>query len=294
MYFTKKNLIGGLLAVFLMVFGFSIFTNKADAQFIYSTNTPNNPSSYAYYRQICPIDFTLTVYNINQYMCYKIFGGGQVLGASTTNYNYNPISSSLIPGCLPGYIYSELTGQRCSGNYYYNSNLNGGEGDISKFDIRDGNDINPQEGDNDAEIMEVRFDADNSDIRLDRIEFDFEFTGNSNGEDMPWHIFDEIRLLSDGVEIAQMDSDSRSDWDEEDNDTYSISFSSLDEIIRENDRANLTLEVDINSDITVVNNNDTSWDIYIPDDGLRARDGNGNAIYAGNDSDSVSINIEEN
>jgi len=129
---------------------------------------------------------------------------------------------------------------------------------------------------------------------LDKAEFDFEFTGFSNGEDLPWNTFDEVRLLSDGNEIARMNTDNKNDWNKESGDRYSIVFSGLDETIRENDTADLTLEVDINSDISGANSNDISWNIFVPDDGLRARDGDNNVVYAGNDSDGVSIDIEEN
>lgn len=304
MYVINKILIYGLLVLCLIISGFGLFANKANAQYYYSNSSTNNASDYAHYRQLCPADFTLTVYNNNQYMCYKLFGGN-VLGASVDvnpynnfpSYNYNPVlpSPNLIPGCLTGYIYSISTGQRCDGNYYYNNgNINGGNGDIKNFEVRDGDDNTPQEGDNNAEVIEARFDVDNGDIRLDRVEFDFEFTGDSDGEDLPWNTFNEIRLLSDGTEIAWMNTDNKNDWDEESDDRYSFVFSGLDEMIRESDRGSLTLEVDINSSISGASNNNVSWDIFVPDDGLRARDGDNNVIYAGDDSDSASINIEEN
>ncbi len=294
----------GLFVFGFIILGLGIFAGKADAQYFYSTSSTNNASDYSYYRQLCPADFTLTVYNNNQYMCYKLFGGS-VLGASIDNnfynnfpnYNYNTGLSFpyTIPGCLPGNIYSQLTGQRCDGNYYFNNgNLNGGYGTIRNFEVRDGDDDNPQEGDNDAEVIQVRFDVENGDIRLDKAEFDFEFTGFSNGEDLPWNTFDRVRLLSDGDEIARMNTDSKNDWDKEGSDRYSLIFSSLDEVIRENDNADLTLEVDLNSDITGADVNDVSWEIFVPDDGIRARDGNGSVIYTGDDGEVASIDISEN
>ncbi len=292
----NKNLIYGLFAVCVLLLSFGFLSNTANAQFFYSTNTQNNTGDYAYYRQLCPADFSLTVYNANQYMCYKLFGVGQVLGASTSNYNYNGFSSyNSIPGCLPGYAYSELTGQRCDGSYYYgNTNVNGDYGDIENFDLRAGNDTDPQEGDNNAEIAKVRFDADNGDVRLDRVQFDFKFTGYGTGEDLPWNVFDEARLLLDGREIGRVNADHKSDWDKESNSRYSIVFSGLDDVIRENDRAELTLEMDINSTITGVSDGYVSWDISVPDDGLRARNGRGTVVYGGNDQDTAFISIQEN
>lgn len=293
-YTINKNLIYALSVFCFVVLAFSLFANKANAQ--YYSASPANAPDYSYYRQMCPADYTFTVYNSNQYMCYKLFGGGQVLGASTINYNYNPVSSySSILGCLPGYTYSQITGQRCDGNYYFsNGNLNAGNGDIRNFEVRDGDDSSLEEGDNDAEVIQVRFDVEDGDISLDKAEFNFEFTGNSNGEDLPWNTFDEIRLLSDGTEIAQMDTDNRSDWDEEDDNIYSLVFSGLDEIMRENDRGDLTLEVDLSSYINGAESGDISWDIFIPDNGLRVRNGDGDTIYAGDDSESATISIEEN
>jgi hypothetical protein len=284
-------------------------------------NFPNTNSG-----QACPPDYVLMTYN-GQHGCYKFLNQQNVSGNFYPNYsnsNYNPTpsgilpncapgdtysrltgqrcddyydtSSSLIPGCLPSYTYSIVTGQRCDdyNTNYNNGNLRGGDGTIRNFDVRDGNDTSLQEGDNDAEVMEIRFDVRNGDIRLDRIRFDFEFTGDSRGEDLPWNTFDEIRLLYDGSEIDRMNADDRDDWDKESNDVYSITFSSLNEIIREGDRAELTLEIDIDSNISGANNDYVSWEIFIPDRGLRARDGNGDTVYAGDDSDNVSIDIDEN
>ncbi len=300
-YILSKNLIYGLLVVGFISLGFGGFAHKADAQYsqyYYSSSTTNNASDYARYRQLCPADFTLTVYNNNQYMCYKFLSTAPVGYQNPVDYNFNPalVLPNLIPGCLPGYAYSQLTGESCDGSSYSNStddNLNGRNGTIRNFEVRSGNDDNPQEGDNNAEVMKVRFDIDNGDIRLDKAEFDFQFTGDNASEDMPWNTFDEVRLLSNGEEIARVNTDSRGDWNKEDSDTYSLIFSGLDEIIRENDTADLTLEADINSSIDGISNGDVSWDIFVPDKGIRARDGNGNTLYTGNDSDNASITIEQ-
>ncbi len=295
----NKISIYGFLGFCLILLSFSLSIDKADAQFFYSNSGQNNASDYAYYRQICPSDFVLTVYGNGQYMCYKLLGAGvgQVLGAYSTNYNYNPVSyTSSIPGCRPGYIYSETTGQRCdSYNYNYNNNnLNGNSGSIENFDIRYGDDTSLEEGDDNSEVMEVNFDVRDGDIRLDRVEFNFEFTGNNNGEDLPWNTFEEIRLLLDGNELDSINADNGSDWDREGGDLYSITFSGLNETIRENDRANLTLEVDLKPNIDVTSNNYISWKIFVPDHGVRAFNGNGKTLYGGDDSEYVEIHIDEN
>lgn len=253
----------------------------------------NNPN-VSNYTQTCPGGFTVTAHNFlltcnKQASAYgSNYGFGSVLGASTTN----------MPGCMSGYTYSIVTGQRCggNGNVYFNNNngrLTGNNASIRDFEVKDGDDTDIEEGDDDAELIAVRFDVEDGDIRLDRVEFNFEFTGNNNGENKPWEIFDEIRLMSDGDEIDSINADDEDDWDEEDNDTYSITFTGLNEVIRENDSAELTLEVDVNSNIKGSNNNSNSWRIYVPNKGIRARDGNGDTVYAGKKSEDVSIDIDQ-
>lgn len=277
-------------------YSYDTYTNSNYGNFGYSAYQ-NSSQNYSNYNQTCPGGFTVTAQGY-LLSCNKNIGSfgsnyngnvgyGSVLGASTT----------LVPGCFPGYIFSTLTGRRCdsfdsyNSNYYYNNgSISGTDASIEDFEMRDGDDTTVEEDDNDAELAEVRFDVEDGDIRLDRAEFDFEYTGNSGGNSKPWEIFDEIRLLSDGHEIDSMSVDSKSDWDEEDNDTYTLTFTNLDEIIRENDHAKLTIEADVSSNIN--GSGFASWKIFVPDRGIRAQDGGGRTVYTGDDDEDVSIDVE--
>jgi hypothetical protein len=308
---SKSALFTGVLLASLVIFG--LFTNVVKAEY-YSNNYPylggygnytytNNYSvtpnyttnglnySSTYYGQSCPTGFNLGLQS-GIYVCYKFLNNNY----NYSNYNtgYNNSSYGLVSGCLPGYVYSPTTGQRCDVyNNYDDDNYNNYDGEISNYDVRSGSDTDLEEGDRNREIIKIRFDVEDGDIRLDRIKFNFEFAGDNGAVDLPWDTFDEVRLLLDGDEIDSIETDNRNDWDNEgsDNDNYSLTFKDLNEKIRDNDRADITLEVDVNSSISGANNDGISWNIFVPDRGLRAYGDNGDTIYAGDDREDVSINI---
>ncbi len=280
----RKNIFFG--AIFAGLIGLALVTSSAYAQYYgapYTTYT-------------CPAGYYLASQS-GVPLCYQypttssyvpdIYQPGYTIQYNTTSYGNTA-------GCLPGYLYSTLTGRRCDSNYnddYYYSDDYDSSSDATLHDYRisDGDDTYLQEGDDNAEVLTLRFDVEDDDIELDRATFYFEFTGSSSGEDNPWDVFDEITLLSDGDEIDTIDTTDEDEWDYEDNDTYSITFDNLDERIREGDRADISLEVSINSNI---GSGDNSWDIYVPDRGIRVRDTDDGTLYTGDEDESVSIEIE--
>lgn len=247
----------------------------------------NTVFNYSNYGQSCPTGYSLGVQN-GTYICYVNLN--DYYNSYNSYYNNNQIQ-----GCLPGYIYSSLTGQKCNQSNYYNYDYysKNNDGEITSFDVREGNDTKLEEGDNNKEILKIRFNVSDGDIELDKVKFNFEFRGNSYNEDKPWNVFDEMILLSNGKQIEKMNIDSKSDWGEEGDDNYSITFTNLNEKIRENDRANLTLLVDINSNISGVNNSINTWDVSVPDRGIKARALNRDFVYAGDDQEIVSVEIDQ-
>lgn len=271
----------GLLAIMLT-------SPVAHAQ--YTTYYPTTSYNQSVYN--CPADFLFTVQN-NVALCYKYVNIGPYVSnpyPSSFTIPYPSSYGTVLDDCRSGQQYSALTGRRCDGDdYYYDNYDNDDEATIRNYDVRDGDDTTLDEGDHDAEIMNVRFDVEDNDIELDRVTVYFEFTGNGSGQDRPWEVFDEINLFSDGKRIETVESDDEDEWVHEYGDTYSIEFDNLDETIRENDRAELTVEVDIAS---FVDGDDNSWEIFVPDRGIRAESRDGETLYTGDDDESVSVDIE--
>jgi hypothetical protein len=159
------------------------------------------------------------------------------------------------------------------------------------LDISRGDDTDLQENDNNAEIMRVEFDVEDGDAELDRVKIDFEFTGKNNGEDKPWNVFEDIKLLSNGDVIGTINGGDEDEWDNQGGDTYEITFDNLSELIRENDSADLTLEVDVQNSIDGANNGDVSYDVFVPDEGIRAFDDINDSFEIGDEGDTINIDI---
>src|SRR5699024_7083310 len=94
----------------------------------------------------------------------------------------------------------------------------------------------------------------------------------------------EIRVLSDGKEVGHVDASDRDNWDEGDDDVYTITISGMNAVVKEGDQAELTLEADINDSIDDTDQ-DQSFDLAVLRDGIRAVDAAGIQQYTG-DTDS--------
>lgn len=170
--------------------------------------------------------------------------------------------------------------------------LEGDEARITDFDLRreaaSGN-----EGEEEVDVASVEFDVDGGDIRVERIELTVE--GENTSLNMqPWRYFDRIVILADGDEIADMDVDSRSDWSRS-GDSYDLTFTGVDYIVREGETADLMIVADISDNIDNSNLSQT-FAFSIEDRGIRAVDAEGIQQYIGEDSDTVSFGFgaEEN
>jgi peptidoglycan hydrolase-like protein with peptidoglycan-binding domain len=169
--------------------------------------------------------------------------------------------------------------------------LQGGEGDIRDFEVL-GNPNNEdiEEGDS-GEVLGFEFEADGSDLRVERLEVVASTTGT--GTDRPWDVIESARLMRDGDEVAEVsDLDDEDSWDEEDDDVYSFRFDRIDEIVDEGDSARFYVE------FTAVGNIDSADDptdieVYIPDDGLRVVDAEGIQIYEGDEDEERTVTFGE-
>jgi peptidoglycan hydrolase-like protein with peptidoglycan-binding domain len=174
------------------------------------------------------------------------------------------------------------------------SSGNGEEASLEDFDAKSGDDTDLDEGQEAGEILDFKFDVEDADVEVQRVQVNFDFDG-STGEDKPWKVFTGAHLMMDGDEIASIDNvDDEDTWSDEGTDQWSIRFNGVDEVVNAGDTAEFTVAVDVEDS---VDDSDTSgandWTVYIDDNGVRALDEAGIDQYTGDDSDTVAVSIEE-
>ncbi len=180
------------------------------------------------------------------------------------------------------------------------SSLNGGESSLETFSMNDGDDTELREGQENAPVAEAEFDVEDGDVRIQRV--DVAFNHISGAEDDPWDAFETVSLWVDGDMIAEMDVDDEDDWEEDietgaasaddSDDAYRLRFTGLSQVFREGDEAVITVGVTVANNVLDTNETAT-WEVFVPTDGIRGRDGAGIDQYTGVTNDEVSFDIEE-
>ena len=177
-------------------------------------------------------------------------------------------------------------GNTNNGGGNMNSDLNGGEASLNDYD-RDSKYTNEdlEEGDT-AMVFGAEFDVEDGDARIERIDVQVQ-AATANVEDEPWRQIESIALYINGEMVDEMDVDDEDDWSEENgvsalstNDAYEIRFSGLSEVVREDETAEIEIEITA-SDRIDDGDLDSTWSIFIPENGIRAIDGEGIDQYTG-------------
>ncbi|KND48460.1 MAG: penicillin-resistant dd-carboxypeptidase-like protein [Parcubacteria bacterium C7867-005] len=167
----------------------------------------------------------------------------------------------------------------------------GAEGDITDFDVL-GSPSNEdvQEGQT-VKVMAFEFDAEDSDLSVQRIDFQFDATNQALGDE-PWDYIDTLSLYRDSTKIATINAGDEDDWSDEGSDIYTIRFGGLNNVVKEDATARYTLEVTAQDNI---DGSDTDQDflVSVEDNGIRAIDGAGIDQEAGDDSDTVTMTFED-
>jgi len=168
--------------------------------------------------------------------------------------------------------------------------LSGGEGEVRNFEVLgDPSDEELEEGDSNHKVLGVSFEADGSDLKLNRVKVYF---GKKDGDGSyrPWSYFKKVSLYLGDEKIAEKDAD-QDNWSEYSassvglsNKGYSMTFTGLNEIIREGDEAELYVAVTANDDIDSKNEN-TVWKVWIPENGIRFTDAAGLNVYNDTEAD---------
>ena len=164
------------------------------------------------------------------------------------------------------------------------SDLSGGEADLSDFNLRR-EESTGDEGEEEVQVATAEFDVEDGDIRVERLEILASST-RSNLEQNPWNYFDRVIVWADGEEIADMDVDSRADWDEEDDNVYRLSLTGLDYVVEEGNQAEITFGFDIAGSIDSADQSQT-FVFQIPEDGIRAVDAEGIQQYIGDNTEDI-------
>lgn len=171
--------------------------------------------------------------------------------------------------------------------------LSGGEASLEDFQGSSGDDTTLQEGQEDAPVAEFEFDVEDGDVRVNRIDVAFD-PASGNDEVDPWDAMDEVSIWVDGDEIASEDVDDEDDWSDDSpySGAHTYRFSGLDWVVEEDDTAEFTIGVTPAGGVVDSGNTD-DWEVFIPNDGIRAVDGEGIQNYIGESDDSSNGNLSE-
>lgn len=168
----------------------------------------------------------------------------------------------------------------------------GDEASLERYKTSGGDDTNLNEAQKNARVMDVEFTVKDGDVSINRV--DVAVDHQLGSEDDPWDTFRNISLIVNGKEVAAKNTSNKDDWSKNDPYTgaYKIRFSGLDIKVKEDDKAEFTVAVSIHNSVSGATNG-LSWDIFIPTDGIRARDGAGIDQYTGSNSETVNIDINK-
>ena len=167
-----------------------------------------------------------------------------------------------------------------------------GEAYITDFTVKDGEDTDLEEGDDNIEVMNISFEVTDGDLELNR--FSLGVTPDpANDEKDPWDTFGDISVWRGSKKLAEIDGSRRNNWSEDrpDDGDYLIRMSGLDYIIRENRDVELTVEVSVQNSVRGTDDGEI-WNIFVPDEGIRALDADHAAVYAGDTADAVTLNLD--
>lgn len=170
--------------------------------------------------------------------------------------------------------------------------LRGDEAEVDKLDLNDAADDDIEEGREDEEVAEIEIEFEDGDVLLER--FDIEFTlagGQTEAEDEPWDVFEEVSLWLDGERIASENADDEDDWL---SDERTMRLSNLDTIIREGEEETIIIAVTTQNGFDLESNDTADWEVRLADDALRVEDATGDIIrFDATDPGPATFTIEE-
>lgn len=168
-----------------------------------------------------------------------------------------------------------------------------GEASLERYSAKDGDDTDLEEGDNNAEVMEVSFRVEDGDVRLNRIDIGLR-PDTANDEDDPWDVFEEVSIWNGTTRIAEVDASRESNWREDSptNGDFLLRLSGLDDIVREGREIELTIKASIQNSVRGTSDGEI-WTIFIPDNGIRGFDADNATVFTGDSADATTLNLDQ-
>lgn len=167
--------------------------------------------------------------------------------------------------------------------------LKGGEADLSDFKLSR-EQTSGSEGETEVDVATAAFDVEDGDVRVERLELVASST-NAALNQQPWRYIDHVTIFANGKQVAEKDVDTRRDWDES-RGQYHLTFTGLNYVVREGDRAELTVAFDIRNNIDSADLTQ-QFALSIPDNGIRAVDSEGIQHYIGDEDKAVVFGFDE-
>lgn len=168
----------------------------------------------------------------------------------------------------------------------------GGEGDITDFDIKAEEDA--EAATRDEHVATIEFEVEDGDVQLEKVELFFEEddTDDVNSNDV-WENIENIKLVVDGDEIADIDVSDDDDWKEHDDphtsgqDVFSISLKG-DVVFEEDEEVEIEVLIDTTDEVET-GNSDEDYSIWAE---LRFVNGEGVTLWEGEDENDDSDEVE--
>ncbi len=206
--------------------------------------------------------------------------GTGFFGAATRKVVNEKVCAKVVPPTLPKE--DEDEGTTDEDTTEEDTDLTGGEASLDNFK-RLGSPSNEEvsEGDEEVSVAGWSFDVEDADAAIKRVDVRFEASAGDTGySKKPYEYFDEVKLMLGDEEIASVDAGSKSDWDDLAGDAYGLKFTGLDEKVEADETAKLYVAVTVKSNLDSTDEN-TTWNVWVADNGIRARDGEGLDQYIG-------------
>jgi peptidoglycan hydrolase-like protein with peptidoglycan-binding domain len=171
-----------------------------------------------------------------------------------------------------------------------NPSTRGPEASIEKYKVLNAPSNEDIEERETKPVLTAAFDVEDSDATLSRVDVNFTAVGTIK-ERRPWYLLDEVTLYVGDKKADTLSVDRESAWRKGSNNTYSLRFSGLKNVLKEGSTQQLTVEVKAQDR---VDSSDVPQDfeVWFPDRGIRMRDGAKIDQYTGDNDERRDFTIE--
>ncbi len=222
--------------------------------------------------------------------------GTGFFGAATRKVANEKVCATVVPPVLP----PEDEDDEDMDDEDTDNELSGGEASLGALKVLNSpKSVEVQEGDEEVAVAGFEFDVDDADAELNRVDVMFEVTASTGGNasDEPWDYFESVQLSLNGEVVAEENADSESDWDDMTktggyaSDAYRLRFTGIEELLAADETAELEVSVTVQGGIDS-EDEDATFTVWIPENGVRARDGEGLDDETGDDGETRTFAME--